>query len=128
MKTTFNENNFDPTIVRWVVSLQAAQTPGCKDYYARDLRAPALENIEDIITVPDGFPLGDISVTLDVSHRRIGALVVSLTAEPPASDEAAGSSRTIVLKERGLGRLGDNMYMTTFADASEQSFPVQKVS
>lgn len=91
------------------------------------MRAPAIENIKDTITVPDGFPLGDISVTVDVSHRRIGALVVSLTAQPPASVGVAGANRTIVLKERGLGRLGDNMYMTSFADASEQSFPVRAV-
>jgi hypothetical protein len=92
------------------------------------MRAPAVENINDVITVPDGFPLGDVSVTLDVSHRRIGALIVTLTAQPPASTGASGANRTVMLKERGLGRLGDNMYMTSFADASEQSFPVPAVS
>ena len=108
-------------------SLQAAQTTGCKDYYSKGMRAPAVENISDVISVPDGFPLGDLTVSLDVSHRRIGALVVTLTAQPPATTGAAGANRTVILKERGLGRLGDNMYMTTFADASEQSFPVPAV-
>jgi subtilisin-like proprotein convertase family protein len=91
------------------------------------MRAPAVENVSDTINVPDGFPLGEMTVTLDVSHRRIGALVVTLTAQPPASTGVAGVNRTVILKERGLGRLGDNMYMTSFADASDQSFPVPAV-
>jgi hypothetical protein len=126
-KTTFNEIIFDPTNVCWYLFLQAAQTTGCKEYYSKGMRAPAVESVKDVITVPDGFPLGDIAVTLDVSHRRIGALVVTLTAQPPASTGAASANRTVILKERGLGRLGDNMYMTSFADGSGQSFPVPAV-
>ena len=76
----------------------------------------------------DGFPVGEISVTLDVSHRRIGALVVSLSAQPPTWAGSDVATRRVVLKERGLGRLGDNMYMTTFSDASQDAFPVAAVS
>lgn len=106
--------------------MQAAQG-GCKDYYSKGNRAPALETVSDTITISDGFPLGDVSVTLDLSHRRIGALVVSLTAQPPAWATANVASRRVILKERGLGRLGDNMYMTSFSDASQDPFPVAAV-
>lgn len=89
---------------------------------------PQVVSLNDTITVPDAFPLSDVEVTLDVSHRRVGALVVSLTAYPPADAGAGAASRQIVLKERGLGQMGDNMYMTTFADEANNSFPVNAVS
>lgn len=86
-----------------------------------------MESVTDTITVSDAFPVRDASVTIDVSHRRIGALVVSLSAQPPDAYGGSAVRRTVVLKERGLGRLGDNMYMTTFSDSATQSFPVDAV-
>ena len=106
--------------------VQDAQS-GCKDYYSKGVRAPATESISDTITVADGVPLSEVSITLDLSHRRIGALVVSLTAQPPAWAAANVASRRVILKERGLGRLGDNMYMTAFSDLSQVPFPVEAV-
>lgn len=78
--------------------------------------------------MPDAFPVGEATVSVDLSHRRIGALVVHLSAKPPQESGANAASRSVVLKERGLGRLGDNMYMTTFSDAATASFPVEAVS
>lgn len=80
--------------------------------------------LSDTIDVVDAFPLASVKVTVDVSHRRVGALVLSLTAKPPTAAGRNVASRQIVLKERGLGQLGDNLYMTTFSDASNMSFPV----
>lgn len=101
--------------------------PTCKDYYSKGLRSPTVDSVTDAITVNDGFPLGDIAVTIDLSHRRIGALVLSLTASPPSWAGSDIASRRVVLKERGLGRLGDNLYMTTFNDGAEEAFPVSAV-
>jgi subtilisin-like proprotein convertase family protein len=83
--------------------------------------------VSNTITIQDGFPVGSASVTVDISHRRIGALVLSLTADPPTWAGNTAASRRVVLKERGLGRLGDNMYMTTFSDDATQAFPVAAV-
>lgn len=109
------------------LDLQFAQA-GCQDYYSNGVIVPQVESLNDTIMVPDAFPLGSVQVTLDVSHRRIGALVVSLTAKPPADAGAGAASRQIVLKERGLGQMGDNLYMTTFSDKANTSFPVSAVS
>jgi subtilisin-like proprotein convertase family protein len=84
--------------------------------------------VSDVIAVQDGFPLSDVSVAVDVSHRRVGALVLTLTAAPTPGTGAAPTSRAVVLKERGLGQLGDNMYMTTFTDSATQAFPVPAAS
>ncbi len=92
------------------------------------MQAPKINTVSDTISVTDGFPLGSVGVRVDLSHRRIGALVVSLVAQPPAWAGAGAASRRVVLKERGLGRLGDNMYMTTFSDDATDGFPVAAVS
>jgi subtilisin-like proprotein convertase family protein len=80
--------------------------------------------LSDTIDVADAFPLASVKVTVDLSHRRVGALVLSITAKPPTAAGREAASRQIVLKERGLGQLGDNMYMTSFSDASNTSFPI----
>jgi len=108
--------------------MQQSLPSGCHEYYSKGIRAPAVDSVTDTIVVPDSFPVGEATVTLDLSHRRIGALVVSLSAQPPEASGTQGALRTVVLKERGLGRLGDNMYMTSFSDASMASFPVDAVS
>lgn len=107
--------------------LLQAQQPACREYYSKGRRAPATVSLSDVITVPEAFPLSEASVVLDVSHRRIGALVVTLTAAPTPPADATSRARSVVLKERGLGQLGDNMYMTTFSDSAAQPFPVQAV-
>lgn len=82
------------------------------------------ERLDDIIKVTDSIFVGDIEVTVNVAHRRIGALVVSLLAGPYGQ----AGQQALVLKERGLGRLGDNMFMTTFSDRATEAFPVSAVS
>lgn len=94
----------------------------CRQYFSKGSRAPEITYVEDSITIEDAFPLEDAAVTVDITHRRIGALVVSLTAQP-LSSSVNGIHRVIMLKDRGLGRLGGNMYMTTFSDNATKSFP-----
>lgn len=106
------------------LAVAAAQAPACHTYSSKGLLKPATERLHDVILVPDAVVVGDASVTLDLSHRRIGALEISLTAQPlstPAPLEGVG--RTILLKAKGLGRLGNDMYQTTFSDRAPASFP-----
>jgi subtilisin-like proprotein convertase family protein len=71
--------------------------------------------------VEDSFLVGDASISLDVSHRRIGGLEVRIIAAPDATNIT--ESRSVLLKEQGLGRLGANMYVTSFNDRADLAFP-----
>eukprot|EP00887_Chlorella_sp_A99_P002230 scaffold10.g2230.t1 len=92
------------------LAVAAAQAPACHTYSSKGLLKPATERLHDVILVPDAVVVGDASI--------------SLTAQPlstPAPLEGVG--RTILLKAKGLGRLGNDMYQTTFSDRAPASFP-----
>ena len=56
-------------------------------------------------------------------------LQISLTALPlTAPTPTDGAGRTILLKARGLGRRGHDLYQTTFSDYATSSFPATAVS
>ncbi len=82
--------------------------------------ATSVDAVTDTISVADAFALGDVVVTLDVGHRRVGALVATLTGRQAGPSPQA---RMVVLKSRGLGSLGSDLKMTSFADGATADFP-----
>lgn len=70
------------------------------------------------IRIPDEMDLTDLSVEVDVSHARIGALKVELEAK-----SGKATPRKAILKPRGWGGSGENMLQTVFADDAEAVFP-----
>lgn len=72
------------------------------------------------IAVPDAFKLGSVQVAIDqLLHRRIGALKISLETQ----DDAGNVLRSALLKDAGLGRLGNDIIGATFADDATATFP-----
>ncbi|CAG9466124.1 unnamed protein product [Pedinophyceae sp. YPF-701] len=71
------------------------------------------------IRVDDAFDVKHMEVSLTASHRRIGALNVFLST----ADAGGTPDGSVVLKSRGLGRLGNDMIDVTFSDAATAFFP-----
>jgi hypothetical protein len=100
---------------------QAAEPAECRDYFSTGATvATSVDAVTDTISVADAFALGDVVVTLDVGHRRVGALVAMLTGRQAGTSPQA---RMVVLKSRGLGSLGSDLKMTSFADGATANFP-----
>ena len=84
-------------------------TPACHTYTSAGLITPAVGSLQDVIVVQDAFPVGAApTVAMDVSHPRIGALKISLSAQPfsTSSAQLGTAVTTLVLKSRGQGRCG----------------------
>ncbi|PRW05765.1 neuroendocrine convertase 1 [Chlorella sorokiniana] len=106
-------------------AVQAAAGPACHTYTSKGLIQPAIGSLQDVIVVQDSYIVNDASVTLDVAHRRIGALKISLGAAPFSNSGAPATAHpTIILKTHGQGRRGDNLYRTTFNDNAATTFPI----
>ncbi|KAL4440611.1 hypothetical protein ABPG75_003612 [Micractinium tetrahymenae] len=105
---------------------RGAEAPSsCRTYTSKGLIQPATGSLQDVIVVQDAFVVSTSSVSLDVSHRRIGALKITLTAQPFSSDASSAYAHpTITLKSHGLGRRGADLYHTTFSDSASSAFPV----
>lgn len=52
------------------------QDPVCHSYISKGLIQPGTGSLHDVIIVTDAFVVGDVTVSLDVSHPRVGALEV----------------------------------------------------
>jgi subtilisin-like proprotein convertase family protein len=70
------------------------------------------------IRIPDEMDLVSMTVDMNVSHSRVGALKVELEAK-----SGKGKARKAILKPRGWGGSGTNMLSTTFDDESDTNFP-----
>ena len=57
------------------------QAPECRTYTSKGRLTPSTVSLTDPIFVGEAFNVGDVSVLLDISHRRIGALQV-ITSYP----------------------------------------------
>lgn len=97
---------------------------GCTRYTSKGSITPVSPEINDAIIINDPFLVGSASVNINLTHRRIGALEIKLSSAPLKENTTEADARTIVLKEQGLGRLGANMFDTSFNDNAPQSFPV----
>ncbi|KAI3431273.1 hypothetical protein D9Q98_004334 [Chlorella vulgaris] len=103
----------------------ASAAVGCRSYTSKGLIQPAIGSLQDSVVVQDAFDVKEMSVTLDVGHRRIGALKITLGASPFSNAAGAGAVHpTIILKSQGLGRKGHNLYRTTFSDTAALAFPL----
>jgi len=78
-------------------------------------KTPGLSSIR----VDDAFDVKDIEVTMEANHRRIGALNIFMTT----ADETGQKTGSVVLKQRGLGRLGNDLIGVKFNDAASSFFP-----
>lgn len=107
--------------------MQVLAEEHCKQYFSKGKQNAEISYLEDAIAVEDAFQVNDVRMTIDLTHKRVGALVVSLTAQPFAGSQS-GVHRVVMLKERGSGQLGTNMYMTTFSDSASKDFPTKSVS
>ncbi|KAL4418698.1 hypothetical protein ABPG77_008712 [Micractinium sp. CCAP 211/92] len=106
-------------------ALGAEAPSSCRTYTSKGLIQPAIGSLQDVIVVQDAFVVSAASVSLDVSHRRVGALKITLTAQPFSSDSSSAYAHpTIILKTHGLGRRGADLYHTTFSDSAPIAFPV----
>mmetsp|Transcript_1996 Transcript_1996/g.7296 ORF Transcript_1996/g.7296 Transcript_1996/m.7296 type:complete len:461 (-) Transcript_1996:99-1481(-) len=74
--------------------------------------------MQSSIRIPDDMNLVSITVDMNVTHERVGALKVELEAK-----SGKRKPRKAILKPRGWGGSGQNMLSTTFDDESDANFP-----
>ncbi|QDZ24474.1 hypothetical protein HOP50_13g70130 [Chloropicon primus] len=89
----------------------------CKSYEPSG-GVSAFSPTQSSIRIPDEMDLVSMTVDLNVTHERIGALKVELEAK-----SGKRKPRKAILKPRGWGGSGQNMLSTTFDDESDVNFP-----
>mmetsp|Transcript_10668 Transcript_10668/g.20114 ORF Transcript_10668/g.20114 Transcript_10668/m.20114 type:complete len:476 (+) Transcript_10668:209-1636(+) len=73
------------------------------------------------ISVPDMMDLVSMTVDMNVTHARVGALKIELEAK-----SGKQKPKKAILKPRGWGGSGQNMLSSTFDDQSDVNFPKAK--
>jgi len=75
---------------------------------------------QSTIRIPDELDLTSVTVEMNVSHSRIGALKVELEAK-----SGKMKPRKALLKPKGWGGSGENLLSTVFDDEAESLFPAK---
>eukprot|EP01024_Parvocaulis_polyphysoides_P001422 TRINITY_DN10380_c0_g2_i2.p1 TRINITY_DN10380_c0_g2~~TRINITY_DN10380_c0_g2_i2.p1 ORF type:complete len:366 (+),score=85.40 TRINITY_DN10380_c0_g2_i2:151-1248(+) len=113
---------FSRGIVLFVITLVfanvAAVSQTCLSYAVSGPSEATVGLLQSSIQVPEAFAVDHIKVTINAAHRRIGALKIKLQA----LSENAGF-KEVVLKDVGLGRLGNDLSNTVFDDMATNNFP-----
>ncbi|KXZ45572.1 hypothetical protein GPECTOR_53g158 [Gonium pectorale] len=107
----------------------AAVGSDCQTYSKLDSLATPIaanDSLISTIVVPDDFKIGSVAVKdIRVTHSRVGALKISLSASPLGENGASASSLapSVVLKDVRSGSTGANLNGTAFDDSAAAAFP-----
>lgn len=106
----------------FVNASQNASIANCRPYTG-PTAGPDTFILQSQIATSDEFRADFVqSVELNVEHRRVGALNITLS-----KIDLDGTASIVVLKDPGLGGLGDDLSRTIFEDTAERAFPGAKV-